>query len=929
MRPAPEVADGTFLQSDFAANLQQVKDGTAPPVYGHPLEFFRRTHLTAGMRRLLAAAARRLSGNGGNPIIQTKSGFGGGKTHSLIALYHLATGCDQLLGRDGDSGPGRVAAELAPVLEEAGVRTSRVFAAKAAVLHGGWLSPNSARATPAGDPLNTLWGEMAWQLAGQAGYDALGESARSGVAPGGEDLDRLLKLAGPCVILVDEIVNYARNDDLDRVGTFLHNLTEALMHQPTAVLVVSLPVSDYEAGGERGVRALAVLENILGRTQSVLEIGPSGEDEAHAVVKRRLFEDAVDPEAVGETCLAYSRMYQRYPDQFPEHVRTPRYLEWMRQCYPVHPEVFDRLFRDWSEFPEFQRTRGVLRLMARSVSLASEGGESPALLMPADLRFSDPHVGQEFLRLLGPEWGPAMSEVDGEHSSAHAIDRRRPARYGAVGGAAARVSRALFLGSSPRSTPRGLESRQVNLDVASPGHGLSVYTDALDEMEERLHHLYRSADGRYFFDSKGNLNREATERAASFSIPELDAEIIRRLEQLRQTQDLLQVVIAPHTPAEVPDKDRVALVVLPPDSTLPTRTAEKDEATEAVRSVLSFSGEGIGRVWSNTLLFLAARRDGVRELRSAASLYLAWDAMLGDPGVLRDSSRRQEAAAKRTSAGEAVQRALINAYRWALAPLQSDPLRAQEYDLDRWQQVPRNPMLLQAVVDHLADGDHLIVSNLQPAHLLRAVKEHLWIDQPGPHHGGIADLWSALNRHVYMGLRFVGRDPFDRCLEQGIRHGTFAYAEGYNAHEGTYVGLRWRDSGDGPLTVAEHGLLVSPEAAEQSLRRRRTGINGVVPVPSAQTGEDSQPAPALAPANGRPTRIVARKTFSADATAFDLNLLRDEIALNLAHDGGEVTIEVTITGVKAGGFSQGAAGSVAENSDALGVDLDDDSTPPG
>ena len=926
-RPAPEIADGTFLQGEFAANLQQVKDGTGPSVYGNALEFFRRTHITAGMRSLLAAAVRRLSGNGGNPIIQTKTGFGGGKTHSLIALYHLATSCDQLLGGGGVGGSGRVSGELAAILKDAGLHASQGLTAKVAVLHGGWLSPNSTRATPAGDPLNTLWGEMAWQLAGQAGYDTLGEAARSGVAPGGEDLDRLLKLAGPSVILVDEIVNYARNDDLDRISTFLHNLTEALTHQAAAAMVVSLPMSDSEAGGERGVRTLAVLENILSRTQSVLEVGQASEDDGYAVVKRRLFEDEFDLDACEATCQWYSRMYQRYPDYFPEHARAPGYLEKMRRCYPVHPGVFDRLFQDWSAYHEFQRTRGVLRLVARSVSLSCAASDPSPMLMAADVQLSDSHVGEEFMRLLGPEWGPAMSEADSEHSRVRAIDRGRPARFGAAGGAAGRISRAVMLGSSPRAVPRGLDSRQVNLDVSIPGQGLAVYTEALEEMGERLHHLYRAADGRYFFDDRANLNREAGERSGGFSDDELDAEIVRRLEPFRRAQSAPGVVVAPMAPQDVPDIDRTRLVILPPNRQLPARQSERDFATETVRSILSSTGRGAGRVWPNSLLFLAARSDGIRELRATVGLFLAWDGMRNEPALLRDPSRLQEVVARRTASSEAAQRALLNAYRWVLAPRQADPLRAHEYDLDGWMQVPSNPSLVQGAVEHFAGADQLVVANIRPEHLLQAAGSYLWGERSGQQHIRVSDLWSALNRHVYMGLRFVSKDVFFHCLQLGIQQGVFAYSDDYDSESLTYSALYWPNAKSKPPTIADDGLLVSPVAAEEFLRRHPEKAAGFAP---RQTEGFMQHVPGngtALPPEGRPTRIVARKTIETGATAYDLNLLRDEIALNLAQDGGEVTIEVTITGVKADGFSPTAASSVAENGEALGAELNDLSLP--
>ena len=220
----------------------------------------------------------------------------------------------------------RALSDLYSVLESCGLDACAEPPAKVAVIQGGWLSPNSVRSTPGGEPLNTLWGELAWQLAGQAGYEAVGNAARKRSAPAGEELDALFQIAGPCVILLDEIVNYARNDDLDSVSTFLHNLTESVLRQPGTVLVVTLPASETEAGGARGTRALATFENILNRTQSLVQVAQTDPAEACAVVKRRLFQQEFDEDSSEATCQAFSRMYLQY-------LGILQALEW----YIAHP----------------------------------------------------------------------------------------------------------------------------------------------------------------------------------------------------------------------------------------------------------------------------------------------------------------------------------------------------------------------------------------------------------------------------------------------------------------------------------------------------------------------------------------------------------------------------------------------------------------
>ena len=293
IRPNHDVAQGSYQQAEFAADLQQVYDGRAHETqYGNPVSFFQHTYITPGLRALLVNAVRRLGGQGGDPVVQTKTGFGGGKTHSLIALYHLVNHAHALLNPAQDTGAShRTAAEIQGIFDEAQYTDGPKGLGEVAVLDGTFLSRTSGRATAQGDPLNTLWGEMAYQLGGPGAYDLIGAAARGGTAPGGDELDGLFEHIGPCVILIDELVAYVRNtrgDDRASVLTFIQNLTQSARRCPTVCLVVTLPESEAELGGEVGQYALRQLENLLGRIEAVWE--PLAVNEAYEVVRRRLFE---------------------------------------------------------------------------------------------------------------------------------------------------------------------------------------------------------------------------------------------------------------------------------------------------------------------------------------------------------------------------------------------------------------------------------------------------------------------------------------------------------------------------------------------------------------------------------------------------------------------------------------------------------------
>jgi predicted AAA+ superfamily ATPase len=168
-KPHKDVLEGTFKQSEFAADITLVATGNAPAEYQDAEKFFARTYITEGMRLLLTSVVQRLSGHGGDPVIQLQTAFGGGKTHTMLTVFHLAT-------RQVDT---RKLMGIPPILDQAGV--SELPAAKVAVLDGIRLSP-SQPIQHNGVYVNTLWGELAWQLAGSAGYELLKQADQDGTS---------------------------------------------------------------------------------------------------------------------------------------------------------------------------------------------------------------------------------------------------------------------------------------------------------------------------------------------------------------------------------------------------------------------------------------------------------------------------------------------------------------------------------------------------------------------------------------------------------------------------------------------------------------------------------------------------------------------------------------------------------------------------
>ena len=922
IRPNNDVALGTFEAAEFAADLQQVHDGRADATgYGNPVSFFNQTYITPGIRTLLVNSLKRLAGNGGDPVIQTKTGFGGGKTHSLIALYHLVKSSDALINPPPNNEEHqRTSEEIKGIMQEAEWHPTPDKSSSVAVLDGTFLATTDLTVIKeTGDPLNTLWGVMAYQLGGQEAYEIVGEAAREGTAPGGAQLDRLLEHVGSCVILMDELVAYVRNvgEAQDNIYTFMQVLTQSVRRSNNATLVVTLPESVVEAGAEGGVEALSRLDSILGRIEAVWE--PLEVHEAFEVVRRRLFGRVRDEAARDQVCETFSRMYANARRDYPEEVGESRYLERMKACYPIHPEIFDRLYSDWSSIPRFQRTRAVLRMMANCINRLYLRGDVSPLIMPANLTLNDPELSNEFLPLLDGEWRPVLTEVDSDGSRTDNIDRNVQ-RFSNIGGAARRIARTVFLGSASSGAVRGIDARRIHLGVVLPGQGVSVYKEALGQMNGALYYLY-SSDDRYYFHAEENLNKVATDRADTLSDREVDDWIIDQLQEAARSgrQRRAEVLVCPENSDDVKDLDTVQLVILPPDKALPNRSRENDEAAAAAQDILLNRGDA-PRIHRNGLLFLTARNDEIRTLRSSARTYLAWHSILNGERSIENltGDRHSQAINSLRSAERQLSEALVRAYRWAMAPSQENPQRAN-YGLSIFQTNPTDTGdIVDSALGQLTEAE-VLVDEISPSALVSMLQQYVWSSSNYSDHISVDNLWELMTRNVYL-HRLRNRNVLLKCIAEGVSEGRFGYAETYNDEK--YEGMCFGESMPDPsFTDPGSGLLVAPEMAQLVIEE---GPPIIDPDPSPIVVPDDPPVDPLpdpTPPAG-PKRIMVTKTIQNDISLDDINLLRDEIIRNLSADSGEVIVKITITANKPEGFSESTARAVRENSDQLGLDCE-------
>ena len=675
VEPHRDVREGSFRKAEFAADLAQVVSGKAQAEYGDPQEFFRRTWLTEGLQNLLLNGLRRVSGQGGDPVVQLQTNFGGGKTHSMLALWHLLGGAIALSELpEGEA-----------LLQQAGDIDERIEARRAVIV-GTAFDANVARQHESCET-RTIWGEIAWQLGGLEGYRLVEDADRAGISPGGDVLLTLLESHGPALVIIDELVAFARNiygtktpaGSFDSLMSFVQSLSEATRRSSDAILLVSIPQSRLETGGEGGQAAHDSLTNILGRIDSVWK--PVSTRESFAIVRRRLFEPQVDAPARDAVLTAFHAMYRRDSRDFPREAGTSDYKQQMLEAWPVHPELFTRLYEDWTTLDRFQRTRGVLRMMAEIIHRLWAGNDQSLMIMPGSIPLHEKSVRTQVQQWLPENW-PAIveSDVDGESSRPWQLD----GEVSTLGKymACRRVARAIFTGSAPATgieATRGVDETRIRLATRQPGEPAAPFNDALRRMGNRLNYLYHE-DGRYWYDTQITVARRVAEHAQGISDAEQNAAMLRRLraQPFPRGEGLASVHVCPRDSDEVPDELKARLVLLDLDHAHRRGVADSP-AMQKSRTILENRGTA-PRSYRNMLVFLAPDMPQVEGFRDALRDYLAWSWMrerIEEYNLDPRQARQVESSLKSTE--QTLQERLQHTWRWLIVPTQRDASAALEY----------------------------------------------------------------------------------------------------------------------------------------------------------------------------------------------------------------------------------------------------------
>lgn len=918
VEPHQDVATGEFQQAEFAADLAKVHNGSAPSEYRNPREFFARTYLTEGLSTLLVGAAKRLSGGGGDPVVELQTNFGGGKTHSMLALYHMVggtpvedlPGLDQLMSRNGLAVPAKV---------------------NRAVLVGTSRGPQDVISLEGGRKIRTTWGELAWQLGGAEAFAMLAENDERGIAPGSNLLEALFKKYSPALILIDEWVAYLRqiykvdglpSGSFDANLSFVQSLTEAVKASPGVLLVASLPASQIEVGGEGGQEALARLKQTFSRVESSWR--PASQEESYEIVRRRLFKEIPGDKFHhrDNTLKQFAKLYRENANDFPNGCSDEDYRRKLEKAYPIHPELFDQLYTSWGSLEKFQRTRGVLRLMAQVIHELWMGNDPSVMIMPGSVAISSARVEPELLHYLDSSWQSIIAgDVDGVTSTPYKIDQSAPNlnRYSAT----RRVARAVFMGTAPThgQENKGLDDKQINLGVVQPGERPAIFGDALRRLANQAKFMHSDL-GRYWYSMSASLNRLAADRAAQFEealvLHEIDKALGGYINGLADRGHFDTVQVAPGSSADIPDEPGgVRAVVL--GVAHPHTGREGSEALAEAKDIMMQRGS-TPRVYRNMLVFLAAEQRQLDNLKSAQRAALAWAEIVRETKRLNlTQSDSALAEAKLKEASETLKTRMKEAWCYLIYPVQESAQSDVEWMSAK---VPAQDGLLARASKKLV-SDQGVWPELGPDNLNRQLEKYIWNGKPHLH---LKDLWEYLNRYTYL-PRVKNRAVLSKAVHaavSGMLPGPFAYAERWDEAKGTYVGLAISGASSAQVVIDSESVIIKPDVAEQYRQKQTAAAPAEGPAPAVTHGPETpqQPVsgtPAATPTEQKPTCFHGTVMISPERPARDIHQIVEAIIEQLTTlPGADVSIKLEIDAEVSSGLDRAKVRTLVENATTLG-----------
>jgi len=577
--PHRDILEGRLTMDIFAADLWEAYHNRGPAEYRDADTFFQKTYLTQGLQNLISVIQKRIEGRGGDPTIQIQTPFGGGKTHSLIALMHK----------------------------------TKEWKAKNVVIVGTNL-----------DAKDTLWSIIEKQLTGK------NEKLTGLTSPGKDKLKALLVEHQPLVILMDEVLEYVTKAAGVKVEqstlaaqtiAFMQELTETISVLEKACLIVTLPSSIIEHYDQSAEQLFAQLQKVMGRVEKIYT--PVQESEIAKVIRQRLF-SSVDKKKVEQIVKNFVE-YAQKEGILPTGLEPTEYRNRFLDSYPFLPEVIDVLYHRWGSFPSFQRTRGVLRLL--SLIVASLKEKNIPYITLADFNLASQEIRQELLKHIGTEYNSVIAQdiTDADAGSKKIDQNLGDAHKGLQ--LASRAAITIFMYSFSGGSEHGATLTEIKRSATTMNNPASVIAEAVEQLKGKLFYFQFSSD-KYFFSNQPNINRiilTKMDNVKDHEIIELEKDLLKQ----GVRGDKFKVYVWEENSSSIPDSEDLKLLIL------------HEEKKEVIESIIRTKGVS-PRINCNTIFFVFPHDLERASFNVQLKRYLAYQAIERDKTLSLTDEQHKE-----------------------------------------------------------------------------------------------------------------------------------------------------------------------------------------------------------------------------------------------------------------------------------------------
>lgn len=741
-----DVRHGTLTLAEFAADLYGVRTGDAPNVYRLPDQFFDRTYPTYNLKTLVRDVFQRLSGRGGKPVIRVQVAYGGGKTHALIALLHLAEQGNQLkTHRTVQEFIGFSGIDPLPPARVAMLPFDKFDVIEGLSVQG----PNGTRRQ-----VKTPWGALAYQLAGAEGLARVAKHEAEYIRPSETILVKLLSAPQAeglsTLVLIDETLMYMRGAvaaDPNRLGIlqdFFQMLTQAVGKVDRASLVASLISHDMIPDDPISIQCLTALENVFHRVEETAE--PVSREDISELLRRRLFESVDNHDKHRHIVDALTRAMQKLPLRASQKDRSA--YDRLFESYPFHPDLLEVFYQKWTRLSKFQRTRGVLRTFAYALR-DSHGTDPSPFVGTGALLGNDGDLSRAIGELMvacdeGNGWAPVLrGELEKAREDIQAalplLKKHREIEQAVL----STFLHSQSSGQKAETTDLYALLAHSQIDQVSVGEGLNKWRE--------ISWFLKEDTNSWCLETTSNLTKMHVEAIRGLSADEISRDLVKRIKDagLERMTDTVDVHRLPDSPSDIPDNPNFHFVIAGPEYT----AMPGEEAPSSLKAFFN-------RTYPNNVIVLAPEYSRLTGLRTQIRKVLGWQRIEdGDQMDLLNEPQKALLLQRKGNDTSGILDSVKSAYS-VLIGLDEDG------EIEARQLPPGSEPVFERMKAFLEEDGRLLTSSLDPDLLTPDSYFELWGQgETSKPVQGLYRMFASLPRLP----RLLSREVFYETLKRGVR----------------------------------------------------------------------------------------------------------------------------------------------------------------